>query len=245
MSSVQDKQAEILHNRRIFDKAEVFWSWGGSVAGEKRGQRRIDSYLAYLEPRRGKHFLEYGCGMGWFTQKMGSNGVRITAFDIQREFVDVARGRAAQPDTSFLVTDSEFLPFQADTFDGIYGTSILHHIPMRTTLSEMRRVLKPGGKIIFSEPNMLNPQIMVMKNVRWIGKRMGESPNETAFFKWEIQKLFRENGFQNVCVRPYDFMHPNIPQRLIGHIESLGKFLEKIPLVREIGGSLDIRAVKF
>ena len=243
MANAQDKQAEFLHNQEIFDRAEVLWGWD-TPAGEKRGLRRVESILEYLDPREGKHFLEIGCGKGWFTQRVKDCGAQITAFDIHEEFVNIARRRVPQTHVNFVVADSESLPFDSESFDGSYGAVILHHLPMETTLKELYRVLKPEGKIIYSEPNMLNPQIMVMKNIWWIGKRMGESPNETAFFKWQMMALLKRNGFKDIRVEPFDFLHPQTPRNLVSRMAKIGTMLEKIPLVREIAGSLDIRAVK-
>ncbi len=243
MKGVQDKQAEYLHNQTVFDNAEQFWGWA-TPAGEKRGLRRVEKILEYLQPCSGKHFLELGCGKGWFTQWLKDRGARVTAFDIQKEFVQVARGRISNPNVDFLVSDSEFLPFQSGTFDASYGAVVLHHLPMDTTLKELYRVLKPGAKIIFSEPNMLNPQIMLMKNIWWIGKRMGESPNETAFFKWQMKSLLKRHGFDEIRVQPFDFLHPMTPEAWIARVAKLGAILERMPLIREIAGSLDIRAVR-
>ena len=243
MKPVQDKQAEFLHNQAVLENAEVFWGWG-TPAGEKRGMRRIEKILEYLRPCEGKHFLELGCGKGWFTQRLKDCGARITAFDIQKEFVEVARKRVPDSRIDFLVADSEFLPFPRETFDASYGAVVLHHLPMETTLRELHRVLKPGAKIIFSEPNMLNPQLMVMKNIWWIGKRMGESPNETAFFKWQMKGMLERHGFFNIHVEPFDFLHPMTPIAWIQPVQRLGNLLEQTPFVREIAGSLDIRAVR-
>ena len=243
MKSVQDKKAEFLHNQRIFEKAEVFWGWG-TPAGEKRGLRRVQKILEYLQPCAGKHFLELGCGQGWFTQHLRDSGARISAFDIQKAFVEIARKRIPDSHVDFFVADSEFLPFAGEIFDGSYGAVVLHHLPMETTLKELCRVLKPGAKIIFTEPNMLNPQLLVMKNIRWIGRRMGESPNETAFFKWQMRAVLKRHGFSDIQVEPFDFLHPMTPVSWIPKVQRMEGILERTPYIREIAGSLDIRAVR-
>ncbi len=243
MVEVQDKQAEFEHNKSVFNRAELFWGWA-TPAGEKRGQRRADQFIEFLGPCRGKRFLEFGCGKGWFTQKLKDCGAQVAAFDIQTEFVQVARMRMPQRHLRFVVADSEFLPFADGSFDGAYGAAVLHHLPMASSMKELFRVLKPGGRISFAEPNMLNPQLLVMKNIWWIGKRMGESPNETAFFKWQMRGMLRRAGFADINVEPFDFLHPLTPPAMIPRVEKLGRLLEKTPLIREIAGSLDIRAMK-
>lgn len=73
---------------------------------------------------------------------------------------------------------------------------------------------------------------------------MGDSPDETAFFKWEIRKLLLEYEFKDVTVVPFDFLHPSIPDRMVPFFERLGEVVERIPIIREIAGSLYIAASK-
>ena len=62
-------------------------------------------------------------------------------------------------------------------------------------LRDIYRVLKPGGTIYFTEPNMLNPQIAMQKNIPWIKRKLGDSPDETAFFRWPLRRLPVFNHF--------------------------------------------------
>jgi hypothetical protein len=105
-------------------------------------------------------------------------------------------------------------------------------------------VLKPGGTIFFTEPNMLNPQIAVQKNVPWIKRKLGDSPDETAFFRWRLQCLLEQTGYRNVRIDPFDFLHPKTPVRLINRVNTFGRFLESVPVISEFAGSLYIRGVK-
>jgi hypothetical protein len=91
---------------------------------------------------------------------------------------------------------------------------------------------------------MLNPQIMVQKNIPWIKKKMGDSPDETAFFRWQISNYLQTAGFFDIQVTPFDWLHPLIPPSLITTISSIGSVFEKIPVVKEFAGSLLISARK-
>jgi SAM-dependent methyltransferase len=64
--------------------------------------------------------------------------------------------------------DANNLEFDNASFDIVYGTGILHHLEFERALSEIRRVLKPGGTLIFSEPLDINP---VGRVVRWLTPR--------------------------------------------------------------------------
>jgi SAM-dependent methyltransferase len=117
-------------------------------------------------------------------------------------------------------------------------------LEIESALREIRRVLKPEGSIYFTEPNMMNPQIAVQKNVPAIKQRLGGSPDERAFFRWPLKRRLERAGFRAVRIEPFDFLHPRIPPSWIPMIQNLGCFLEKMPLLREIAGSLYIRALK-
>ncbi len=94
----------------------------------------------------------------------------------------------------------------------------------------------------FTEPNMLNPQIMIKKNVRWIKERLGDSPDETAFIRWPFRSLLLKTGFEKEEIKPFDWLHPATPEAFIKYVSLLSRFLERIPVLREFAGSLYIRS---
>jgi hypothetical protein len=91
---------------------------------------------------------------------------------------------------------------------------------------------------------MLNPIILVQKNVPWIKRRAGDSPDETAFLRWRLGRALRSAGFEVERIEPFDFLHPATPAAAVDAVDHLSGWLEAIPLVREIAGSLFIVARK-
>ncbi len=233
---------EIEHGKKISENAEEVWGWS-SPAGKLRAQRRANFFIDLGKLNRTTNALEIGCGTALFTEKIYfATYSLITAIDISQELLD--QGRKKLPDVDFRLEDAMALSFADNTFDVVYGSSILHHLQFDKALSEIYRVLKPGGRIIFAEPNMLNPQIFIQKNVPFIKKWLGDSPDETAVVRWPFAKLMAKTGFNNIELFPYDFLHPNVPQSLISFVDKLGKSLERIPMVREIAGSVIIYGTK-
>ena len=88
---------------------------------------------------------------------------------------------------------------------------------------------------------MLNPQILIQKNIPWIKERLGDSPDETAFVRWRLRALLLETGFVDVELVPFDWLHPFTPSGLISLVTWVGCRLEKTPILREFAGSLYIR----
>ncbi len=234
---------ELAHGRKISGKAEFYWGWSGE-AGRLRSERRAGMYREAGGLGPGKKALEIGCGTGIFTAIIARSGADITAVDLSPDLTARAKAGNPAPNVRFLVMNVEKLEFPDDHFDCVYGSSVLHHLDLAKALPEMRRVLKPGGAFVFTEPNMLNPQIMLQKNIPPLKRLMGDSPDETAFFRWGIMRELRRAGFAVAEAVPFDFLHPWVPRALVPAVDRLGLLLEKLPLVREIAGSLLIRAYK-
>jgi ubiquinone/menaquinone biosynthesis C-methylase UbiE len=145
---------------------------------------------------------------------------------------------------SFFLENAYELSFTDNSFDSIVGSSVLHHLEIEKAVSEMFRVLKPGGNIFFTEPNMMNPQIALQKNIPVLKRKLGDSPDETAFFRWTLRKLMQNKGFTEISIKPFDFLHPAVPPAMIKFISSIGETIEKMPVLKEIAGSLYISAKK-
>ncbi len=234
---------EIAHGKKLLaEGAESIWNWE-SPAGKKRANRRADFFIDLAKVKKGDKVLEIGCGTGLFTRKFyEATKADITAIDISEDLLDEAR--KLLPNANFMVDDAMKLSFADNTFEVVFGSSVLHHLEFDASLNEIMRVLKPGGRMIFAEPNMINPQILIQKNIPFIKKWLGDSPDETAIVRWKFATLLRSKGFKKVVIFPYDFLHPVVPKFLIGTVDSLGKIIEKIPLAKEIAGSVIIYAEK-
>jgi len=108
--------------------------------------------IALLPSVAGKRVLEVGCGSGPLTAWLVDHGADIVAFDASPRLVEMARRRGLSS-ASFVVADlAEPLDFLADgMFDIVVSGLVLHYLRDRAgPLREVRRVLKPGGAVVFS-----------------------------------------------------------------------------------------------
>lgn len=248
--TIQKKKLKIYNKKinqeeiRHFSKLKHIW-WGAQTqAGQKRYDYKFNLLKKLCNLKPGARILEIGCGDGEFTKRLIRLDMDIIATDITPRVISRAEKENKSKKVKFHVANAERLNFKANSFDLVCGVSILHHLNLEKTISEIERVLKKGGYLFFTEPNLLNPQVFLGLNIPFLRKRMEFSPSERAFYRWDIEKKFNSAGFRNVEVNNYDFLHPNTPYKLIPFVKNLSDILEKIPLIKEISGSLYIVGVK-
>jgi SAM-dependent methyltransferase len=106
--------------------------------------------------------LEYGCGAGSYAPLLASRGYRVTGIDLSPNEIRRARSSSNLQDPEnpkFLVMNAEALAFSEESFGGICGTGILHHLNIERACEEISRALVPGGTGVFLEPLGHNPLI--------------------------------------------------------------------------------------
>lgn len=245
------KSSKRSREREHFDKIAGIFDAHLNVytklAGVLRLRRRLDFFSQECRLACGLRVLEIGCGTGEYTRGLLKNNCNLFCADISYNMIKKAgeKNRNAH-NLYFVVSNAEQLPFKNEVFDAVVGNSVLHHLLcINEALSQIRRVLKNRGSFAFSEPNMLNPQIFLQKNIGILKRLSGDTPYERAFFRWQIKKLFKRAGFKNIKVKPFDFLHPLCPDVLASLINRIGlNLLERLWLIKEIAGSLLISGKK-
>jgi SAM-dependent methyltransferase len=224
---------------------ELYWA-DRTAAGRRRQELRATRLrdAADLEKGTGARVLDIGCGTGCYSRPFA----RLTQASVIGLDVTVSllgRARRASPDNlHFTAGDAGELPFPAESFDAVVGNAVLHHLPLERAVPELIRVLKPGGRFCFAEPNLLNPHVFLERNIPWLRRWLENSPDETAFVRWRLHSALEAFGLVEPSIEPFDFLYPLTPRPLIGAVEAAGSVLERIPGVREIAGSLLILARK-
>ena len=117
--------------------------------------QRLQTLLA-LNPQAGERVLDVGCGTGFLCHdlalQVGRAG-RVTAVDLQQSMVDATRRRCAHlPQVETHVGDVGQLPFEEAAFDAVACTQVLLYVEdVAQSIDEMRRVLKPNGRMAVLE----------------------------------------------------------------------------------------------
>ena len=104
-----------------------------------------------------KHILELGCGDAVITRNIATQGTgrKITALEVD----DIAHDKNCQlndlPNVKFKLAGAQNIPLDDESVDVVFMFKSLHHVPlelMETSMQEINRVLKKGGKFYISEP---------------------------------------------------------------------------------------------
>lgn len=234
---------EITH----FTHLEHIW-WGARTpAGQKRYDNKAKLFKKVCAIKNGMKILEVGCGDGEFTKrlvKVVPSKVKIVATDVTPAVIQRAKKQIKRKNLIFKVDNFESMKFTKEFFDIVCGVSILHHVNTKRAIGEIYRVLKKGGEMFFTEPNYINPHIYLGLNIKPFREIMEFSPDETAFKRWQLEDTIRKAGFDVAIVKNIDFLHPKTPKFFVPLVEKLSIVLEKLPLIKEISGTLMVYARK-
>jgi SAM-dependent methyltransferase len=98
-----------------------------------------------------RRILDAGCGSGPLLAALRDRGAAVTGFDKSAGMLEVARRRLGDDADLHVAELGSPLPFPDDTFDDVTASLVLHYLKDGgPTLAELRRVLKPGGRLIVS-----------------------------------------------------------------------------------------------
>jgi len=215
---------------------------------EIRMRRRANLLLSEMDNLQNKSIMEIGCGTGeiafWMAEKVPA---KVLSTDLCVPFIEEAAKKYKLPNLRYDVLDfNKADQFKGETFDYIVGNGILHHLyyHLDECFTNMRKLLKDNGKLIFMEPNIFNPYIYLIFSYPVLRKKANLEPDEMAFSKSFVTKKLESLGYKDVKVEYKDFLLPGIPDFLIQPSIVVGNVLEKLPLVNKVSQSIFITATK-
>jgi len=163
-------------------------------------QRRTEKVKEEMEYAHGKKVLEIGSSAwrGWleYNSILPSSLTCINISEAELQVgIDSARDCKIVPD--FKLMDAHHLQFEDDSFDFIFGAAILHHLDLVSALDEIRRVLKPDGRILFVEPMGVNPFGKLVRFLTPKARTVDEQPFRFQEFeelnrRFEVQAYYEE-----------------------------------------------------
>lgn len=108
----------------------------------------VDGIERHLQASREGKYLDIGCGSGNYTMALLHRGINIEGVDLSPSML--AQARAKAPSQQWSQGNMHSLPFDSCMFDGAITMNTLHYVrnSLTSVFQEMRRVLKPGAKLV-------------------------------------------------------------------------------------------------
>jgi len=191
----------------------------------------------------GETILELGAGGGLWTEHLADvlrdqNPITATVFNAD------LLSPSKRDSIRFVHTQDLARDFAPESFDYVVGNTILCHNHYEQNLQALYRLLKPGGQLLFFEANYWNPQVAFKNAVPWLRRKLGNAACQIGLRKYKLMKIASRRGFAEIEVIPYDIIHPRTPRFLVNRLQSAAFFAEHTPVLKEMCGTLYIRARK-
>lgn len=160
MTPLTDQRSarQVEDTKGFFDDLADGWSkrYADDPAMFARSERFYSSLINLQKP--GTKVLDFGCGSGLVAKYLSQNGYVVTGVDVSSEMIVRANSHIETPDLEFKVyPGSGPLPFEAGTYDAVISSSVFEYLPdPEIVLLEFRRILKHGGLLLLTVPDMRN-----------------------------------------------------------------------------------------
>jgi ubiquinone/menaquinone biosynthesis C-methylase UbiE len=198
------------------------------IASRRRKAEKIrsilrDYKLIYSSPETLGRCLDIGCGPGIITNRLAQACDKVIGIDLDKKAILYGREHQMRSNLQFLVGSISHLPLPSQNFDTVICAQVYEHVPdPQQLVSEIWRVLKPGGLCFFSGPNRLAileehyflpflswlPHPWADTFVRLSGR--GAFYDANPWYLWQIERLWgdfqRYDYTLELIRRPQDFM---------------------------------------
>jgi 2-polyprenyl-6-hydroxyphenyl methylase/3-demethylubiquinone-9 3-methyltransferase len=152
---------------------------------------------------QGARVLDVGCGEGWFTAELARAGARVVGVDVAAEPLRRARARDRELDLRVIPIDGPWQLADA-SFDVVWAGEVIEHVfDTAAWLSEVRRVLRSGGRLLLSTP-ALGPLALARMALspRAFTERFDPLGDHLRFYSRQtLTELLDEFGFESIEVR--------------------------------------------
>lgn len=147
------------------------------------------------------HVLDVACGTGDMVLELQKRGCSVTGVDLSKEMMAIAKRKA--PQAEYSLADVERLPFGDASFDAVTcAFGVRNFVHLEQGLSEMLRVLKPGGKMVILElatPD--SPLVRLFYNlytkhiIPWLGSRIAGNREAYTYLPESVERFPKGDAF--------------------------------------------------
>lgn len=181
-------------------------------------RRHVEAMLRFGGITPEERLIEIGCGMGRYTLLLAEMGYRVEGVELSPVLLDRLRefdgGRHNLPLYALDIMDA---PAElTGRYDVVIACFALHHMHrLGECVRAMARLLRPGGRAVFLEPNPYNPlyylQIALTRRMTWKGDKGIVKMRRSVIFH-----AMQEAGFRDLAVKRFGCLPPFITNRAWG-----------------------------
>ncbi len=199
--------------------------------------RRLETIIDLAGVDDESTILDVGCGSGFTCGFWARRGHKVIGIDLCRGLLRFAKkgtvGDGPSGLKDYVVADMEHLPFRSNKLDFAVGIAVLHHVPKDVeAIREVKRVLRTHGKVAFSEPNAINPYLLI-KGLFYVFLRTHEHMISRSI-KWRFVKIFRNLDLRNICVKNVIFTPRGTNSKIISCLLNIEKKWQKQSILSNI-----------
>ena len=179
---------------RTYDRLNRVMTLGLDRCWRRRAVRRLQGNV-----------LDVACGTGDMVLELMKRGCAVTGVDISEEMLSIAKTKAP---ATYMISDAEQLPFPDATFDAVTcAFGVRNFVHLEQGLSEMLRVLKPGGRMVILE--LSTPDCAIIKPfynlytkhiIPWLGSRIAGNREAYTYLPESIERFPKGNAFLQIIL---------------------------------------------
>jgi SAM-dependent methyltransferase len=190
-------------------------------------RRHVQEMIRFAGITAADRVLEIGCGMGRYTIPLADAGIRIEGLDLSPFLLSRLSEYAG--DRTIPLHNADVWHPPADLhgkFDKVIGFFTLHHLhDLERCFESMAGLVKPGGRVVFLEPNAYNVlyylQVMLSPGITWKGDR-----GIVDMRRGRVFPAMSHAGLQDLSIRRFGFFPPFIANRPWG--QRIERVIERI-----------------
>ena len=157
-----------------------------------------------------KKHLDVGCAGGTFINFLDKDKFSYGA-DVSNNQIKYAKKNYQTKKHKFYLIKNNTLPFKDKSFDVVTNLQLMEHLTLENNeklLKEIKRVLKPKGKLIITTPNYFSPWFFLEKIVNLLNEIKYNEQHITFFNKKNITLFLNKLEFKNIFVSTNMFLSP-------------------------------------
>jgi len=232
----------------IADRERVsdwYWTHKDILIGMRVWWRACTArHMLHLLP--GETILELGCGSGTLTRALerisrGECPITAATFD---QGNDLSGPRNSLPSIERLRLSGFPGELEGRQFDYVIASNVLDHACATALLTEVQKLLKPGGRLLFFETNPWNPVFQLRRRLSQVLPFLRRGDERMLHNQLQLYELLSELGFVSIGTTCYDFLYPPVPLWSLPFVRPLSLVMENTPFVKLLAGTILMHAQK-